>query len=362
MQFVKGVGPKFAAVLSGFGIDTVEDLLRHYPRRHLDFQNRSYIKALQPGQEVTIFGVIRTTNAHQLQNKNMSILTVTIGDGTGNLNITKFIGGRSNKYLLDRYKGQYPKGAQVLASGIAERDKYSNRMTLKNSEIEVLGFTSEAEEDVFDSATATIHAGRLVPVYPVTEGLSLRHLRNIIFNAIESYAKDIKDPLPEFLRKELNLYDLKSAYEQIHFPKDLDSFELARRRLVFDELFSIQLQLAQRRYKFDQSEGALQIVHKEGGLVDQLIQVLPFTLTGAQKRVFEDITRDLAKAKPMHRLVQGDVGSGKTVVALLACMIAIENGFQTVMMAPTEILAEQHFRQFQRLITPLGIALLSRAG
>jgi ATP-dependent DNA helicase RecG len=221
--------------------------------------------------------------------------------------------------------------------------------------VEVLGFTADAEEDEVDSATASLHAGRLVPVYPLTEGLSLKHLRNVIYNAIGGFAGDIVDPLPEPIRRQLELCDLGNAYEQIHFPRDMQSFEVARRRLVFDELFSIQLQLAQRRYKFDQTEGALKISCPEGGYVDQLLGSLPFTLTGAQKRVFGEISRDLALPKPMHRLVQGDVGSGKTIVALLAFMIAIENKYQGAMMAPTEILAEQHFRQFQRLITPLGL-------
>jgi len=355
VQYVKGVGPKFAVVLGNFGIHTVEDLLRHYPRRHLDFQNRSFIRQLQVGQEVTIFGTIRSVSAFQSRNKNISVLSITINDGTGSLTISKFIGGRSNKYLMDRYKAQYPKDAQVIASGLSERDKVTGRLTLKNAEVEVLGFTSEAEEDELDSATATLHAGRLVPVYPLTEGLSLKHLRNVIYNAIGGFAGDIEDHLPEAIRKELDLCDLPNAYEQIHFPRDMQSFETARRRLVFDELFAIQLHLAQRRYKFDQTEGALTISCPDGGYVDQLLGSLPFTLTGAQKRVFAEISRDLALPKPMHRLVQGDVGSGKTVVALLAFMIAIQNKYQCVMMAPTEILAEQHFRQFQRLITPLGL-------
>ena len=354
VQYVKGVGPKFAAVLDKLGIHTVEDLLRHYPRRHLDFQNRVFIRQLQPGQEVTVFGAIRSTSAYQSRNRNISILTVTITDGTGSLNLTRFIGGRSNKYLLDRYKDQFPKAANVIASGVAERDKYSGRMTLKNAEIEVLGFASDDDDDS-DSATASIHAGRLVPVYSLTEGLSLKHVRNVIYNAIESCGPDIKDHLSEEIKTRLALCDLRQAYEQIHFPRDQQSFQLARRRLVFDELFAIQLQMALRRHKFDKTEGALSISGKPGGSVEQLLHSLPFTLTDAQKRVFGEISHDLSCAKPMHRLVQGDVGSGKTVVALLACMIAVENNYQCVVMAPTEILAEQHFRLFQKLITPLGL-------
>jgi len=351
VQFVKGVGPKMATVLNRIDVFTVGDLLRHYPRRHLDFQNRLHIKDLEEDQEVSIFGTIRSVSAFQSKKRNISVLTVTIGDGTGVVGITRFVGGRSNKYLLDRYKAQYPKGAQVLASGIVERDKFSRKFQLKNAEVEVLGLLTETE----DPQPASLHAGRLVPVYPLTEGLSLRHLRTVIHNALDKYGDGIVDPLPEIIREKLGLMGLREALYTIHFPEDVESKDEARRRLVFDELFAIQLQLAHRRYRFDQTEGALALAHSDEGLVVDLRKSLPFELTGAQKRVFGEIARDLASTKPMHRLVQGDVGSGKTVVALMAFMVAIENNYQGAMMAPTEILAEQHYRQFQRLVTPLGL-------
>lgn len=353
VQFVKGVGPKLATVLNKLNITTVAELLRHYPRRHLDFQNRLLIRDLEEGQEVSIFGMIRSVGAFQSRNRNVSVLTVVISDNTGIITITKFVGGKSNKYLLDRYKQQYPKGAQVLASGVVERDPYKGNLTLKNSEVEILGLVSDGEED---QQTNSLHAGRLVPVYALTEGLSLRYLRNVMNNALESYAPHIVDPLPKSLRDELGLLELTAALRGIHFPDTVELKDAARRRLVFDELFGIQLQLAHRRYQFDQeNQNALALQVTEDGLVKQLIESLPFSLTGAQNRVFAEIARDLASLKPMHRLVQGDVGSGKTVVALLACLIAIDNNFQAAMMAPTEILAEQHFRQFQRLLTPLGL-------
>jgi len=353
VQWVKGVGPKLATVLNRMGIATVAQLLRHYPRRHLDFANRLLIKDLEEGQEVSIFGMIRSVGAFQSRNRNVSVMTVVITDNTGIITITKFVGGKSNKYLLDRYKQQYPKGAQVLASGVVERDQYKGNLTLKNAEVEILGLVSDGEED---QQSNSLHAGRLVPVYPLTEGLSLKYLRNIIHNALEAYSPHMSDPLPDQIRNTLDLIELTDAFRGIHFPDTVEVKDSARRRLVFDELFAIQLQLAHRRYKFDQqNDNALALKASEDGLVKQLLDVLPFKLTGAQERVFGEISRDLASSKPMHRLVQGDVGSGKTVVALLACLIAIENGFQAAMMAPTEILAEQHFRQFQRLLTPLGL-------
>ncbi len=378
VQLVKGVGPRLAQLLASLGITSVDQLLRHYPRRHLDFQNREFIKDLTVGTEVSIFGTIRSVGAFQAKRGNMSILSIVISDGTGSLLVTRFVGGKGNKYLLDRLKGQYPKGSQVLASGVVEIDDYSHKFKLKNAEVEILslaggdqlsagamsggsGFAqSQSEEDReagFEGVPQSIHAGRLVPVYALTEGLSLRHLRSIIHSAISTFGSGIEDLLPSQMRQSFDLIDLSEAFANIHFPADPDAQEKARRRLVFDELFAIQLQMAHRRYQYEQTEDALSIQYtaQPDGLVEQLRASLPFKLTGAQERIFQEIARDLASSKPMHRLVQGDVGSGKTVVALLALLVAIENGFQGAMMAPTEILAEQHYRQFQRLLTPLGL-------
>jgi ATP-dependent DNA helicase RecG len=350
IKFVKGIGPKMAEVFARIGLMTAWDLIRHYPRHHLDFQNRMMIKQLTVGEEVTVFGFIRSVGAFQSKRGNVSVLTIVISDGTGSLGISRFIGGRSNKYLLDRYKSQYPKGAQVIASGTVERDRFSGRLQLKGAEIEILSGSTGDEEEM-----ETLHTNRLVPVYPLTEGLGLRYLRGVIHNALEAFGDGIEDVVPEDVRVKYSLMPLKQALWEIHFPSDLETKDEARRRLVFDELFGVQLQLAQRRYQRAQTEGALPLPLKEDGLIRTFKQALPFTLTGAQERVFKEVARDLASSKPMHRLVQGDVGSGKTVVAAMASLIAIENGYQVAIMAPTEILAEQHFRQFQKWLTPLGL-------
>ena len=339
-----------AQLLEHLGIRTVADLLRHYPRRHLDFQNRLRIADLKPGQEVTVLGTIRSLGAFQARKGNVSVLSIAIADGSGSITITRFIGGKANKYLLDRYKAQYPKGAQVLASGVVELDRFSRRLKLKNAEIELLGELVDPESEL-----ETIHTGRLVPVYPLTEGLSLRYLRAIIHSALETWGDKLEDPLPPELRSKHELIDLAAALKHIHFPEEPESRDRAKRRLVFDELFAIQLQLAYRRHQFDLNDAGLTLGLASGGLVDRLRGILPFALTGAQERVFREIARDLASEKAMHRLVQGDVGSGKTVVALMAFLVAIENGYQGAMMAPTEILAEQHYRQFLQWLTPLGL-------
>jgi len=359
VQYVKGVGPRYKTMLSAIGINTVEDLLRHYPRRHIDFSDKVKISSLRPEQEVTIIGIIKSVSAFQSPKSKISILTVVITDGTGSIAITRFIGGKSNKFLLDRYKDQYPKGCQVMASGIVERDKHYNRYTLKNCELELLGFIDDEENRYLSQeekeSLRTLNTGRLVPVYPLTEGVSLRHLRLIIHNALEKYGQRIEDILPLAVKEKYSLIEEKMALKKIHFPEAMEEFIEARHRLVFDELFALQLTLAKRRHAFEQEEKALSLDTSKNDLVERLRQSLPFQLTAAQERVFKEIARDLASNKPMHRLVQGDVGSGKTVVALLSALIAIDNGFQVAMMAPTEILAEQHYNQCQRFIEPLGL-------
>lgn len=351
VKFVKGVGPKMSEVFQRLGIFTAGDLIRHYPRHHLDFQNRMLIRELRPGMEVTVFGIIRSTGAFQSKKGNVSILSIVIGDGTGSVLVSRFIGGRSNKYLLDRYKSQYPKGAQVLASGVVERDRYTSRLQLKNAELEILSELGDAQEEM-----GSLHTNRLVPVYPLTEGIGLRYLRGVIHNALEAFDSAIVDPIPEPVRLQNNLIGLKEALWGIHFPDDVEIKDEARKRLVFDELFGVQLQLAHRRYQHSLITKEVKF-DTENKYTQKLRGSLPFTLTGAQERVFKEIANDLASSKPMHRLVQGDVGSGKTVVAAMAALLAIgaEECYQVAVMAPTEILAEQHYRQFQKWLTPLGL-------
>ncbi len=348
VKFLKGVGPKMSELLARVDVHTIGDLLRHYPRQHLDFQNRLRIKEIEPGEDVTIIGNIRSVGAFQSKKGNVSIVTIVINDGSGSLTISKFIGGRSNKYLLDRYKDSFPKGARVLASGRAELDSYSNKLQLRNAEIELIGGDGDEDSD-------SIHAGRLVPVYPLTEGLSLRYLRSIIHTALEQYGPVLRDFLPDGIRTRYEMPALTAALWGIHFPQDLDSKEDARRRLVFDELFAAQLYLAIRRHRFQAATEALELPLGTGELLEKFRAHLPFTLTGAQERVFKEIAGDLAAPRPMHRLVQGDVGSGKTVVAAMSALVAIQNGYQVAVMAPTEILAEQHYRQFQKWMTALGL-------
>ncbi len=349
VQFVKGVGPRMAVILQEMGIHSVADLLRHYPRRHLDFQNQLKINQLRPNMQATVLGTIKSVSAFETRQRNLGILKIVINDITGSIIVNRFVGGQSKSQLLHRYKASLPVGAMVLASGLVEQDRFSRRLILKNAELEVISETQGTAE--IDS----LHAGRLVPIYPLTEGIGLRYLRQIIHNALNTYACHQVDPLPEKICSKYNLVDRYTALQGIHFPDSVESKDRALKRLIFDELFAVQLLLACRRHKVDEQEGALALSVHEGHFIDRFRASLPFKLTSAQERVFREIARDLSMERPMQRLLQGDVGSGKTVVAVMTILVALENGYQGALMAPTEILAEQHYRQFQQWLTPLGL-------
>lgn len=357
VQFVKGVGPKFGELLGKIGIETVWDLLYYFPRTHLDYKTRTRIRDLEDGQRVTIWGTIQRVEAfHPPSRPNMGIMTVQITDGTGRVS-ARWFQGKTTRAQIETFKKRFPVGAQILVSGEAKFDDYSGRVAFDRPEVEILGGTGETEGD-------SIHVGRIVPVYPLTEGLHLKALRKAMHAAVEAYCPQIPDPVPVSLLSRYGLIDRRNAIRHLHFPESMETLEAARTRLVFDELFTLQLGLAYRRAQVARQQEAIQLP-SHGELVSKLLATLPFELTNAQKRVFEEIRRDLAAPEAMNRLVQGDVGSGKTVVALLSLLVAVENGYQGALMAPTEILAEQHFRKFQEWLEPMGIPcalLLGRQG
>lgn len=347
VQFVKGVGPALGERLAKLGIHTVHELLRHFPRQHLDYQQRTRIRELQAGVSVTLWGTVRRVEAFSPPSRpNMSILSVTLADGSGSVTARWFL-GKSNRFQLEQYKRRYPLGSQVLMSGEAKYDSYQGRLFFDRPEIEVLGSGGEEDAD-------SLHVGRIVPVYPLTEGLNAKALRNAMHAALETFGPLVVDPLPAAMVRELELTDRREAYRGIHFPDTMEQKDQARHRLVFEELFWLQLGLGYRRAQAQQQLQSIALPAK-GELTQRLLEQLPFTLTGAQARVFDEIRSDLGSTQPMNRLVQGDVGSGKTVVALLSLLVAVENGYQGALMAPTEILAEQHFRKFSEWLKPLGL-------
>ncbi len=358
IKWIPGVGERLAIVLNKLGVFTVADILAHWPRQHLNFKERLPIRDLKVGAEATIVGLISKVNAFQSpRNPNLSILNAKVTDSTGSISLNRFVAGKSNKFLLEQYKKQFPLDSLVMVSGRVQADR-STRYQLSNFSLQVI------DEDG-NTAKESLEVGRMVPVYALTEGLHQSRLRKIIFNALEKFEDKIEETLPSELINEFKLISLKEATRQMHFPTDEESLELAKRRIIFEEFFSLQLPLA-IKYQQNQQEKigdtAREIKLSEEGPINSLLKLLPFELTGAQKRVFHEIMRDLGKDSPMNRLIQGDVGSGKTIVALLTMLVAVERGEQAAMMAPTEILAEQHFRKFQEFLSQIGIKVALLVG
>lgn len=336
VTYLPGVGPKNAERLAKLGLHTVRDLLYYYPRDHLDYARQVKICELTEGETVTLVATVKRCNLFTSpRNSKLSILELVVRDSTGQLTLTRFFPGNrySSRAWQEQQKRKYPAGATIAASGLAKRSKYG--MTLEDPEIEIL----EHSGDAIHSATI----GRLVPIYPLTEGVTADLIRRAIVPALTARSQ-LQDALPKGLREKYDLIDLQTAIANIHFPPDRDSLEQARHRLVFDEFFYLQLGLLQRRRAQQQAQISA-VLAPTGTLIDQFYANLPFQLTGAQQRVVNDILTDLQKTTPMNRLVQGDVGSGKTVVAVIAMLAAIQAGYQAALMAPTEVLAEQHYRK-----------------
>jgi ATP-dependent DNA helicase RecG len=345
---IKGIGEKISQNLYNNNIRTLKDLLYYYPIKHLDYSKKIFIKDCKEGENVTIFGkVIKVDCYYSPNNQNLIILTLTISDETGKIKANWFYFSKYNKYIQEVYKKRFPLNSQVIVSGKVKKDKRYNKFIMENPEIEII--------DKFESNNLNnIHTNRIIPIYPVIEGLNLKWLRKTIKIALDNFYNQIKDPIPDFIIKELSLMPLNKAIKEFHFPENIKMLELARYRLVFDELFYMQLGLL---YKRKQEEAYLEGTkfNIKSSYVDKFIKNLEFELTNAQKRVFKEICLDLISPKPMRRLLQGDVGSGKTIIALLSSLICIENGYQVGIMVPTEILAEQHYKKFKKWLSFMDI-------
>jgi ATP-dependent DNA helicase RecG len=306
------------------GVQTVRDLLMLFPRRHADYGDPVPISQLEFGREQTVRAAVFSAR-ERVMGFRMRSTEATIGDRTGMMQCVWF-----NQPWVAK---QLPVNAEIVVSGRVS--EYQGRPKFDNPEWELWS------EDL-------LHTGRLVPVYPLTAGLPNRTVRRVMREALDGYVERLADPLPEAIRVRLELLPLPQAVAQIHYPADHAALAAARKRLAFDELLPIQLTMLLRRRVFQKSAPAEPIA-MSASLERSFKESLPFTLTGAQERVLFDVLGDLRRPVPMSRLVQGDVGSGKTVIAAAALLAAIEGGRQAVMMAPTEILAEQHFRTLKQL-------------
>ena len=345
VMYLKGIGPKIAYILNKMGIYTVSDLLYYFPRKHVDYSTRTRIRDLEVGETTTIFGTIKSVEAFTTKN-NLGVVKVRINDGSGSINLN-FFSSKTNKYTLERMKAQFPRGAGIMVSGMVKLNSYDGMLTLDKPTYSIM------EDDILNPAN--INLARIVPIYPLSENLNIKTLRKAIFNTIQLFKPEIESVLPQYIMEKYNLLEKHDAIENIHFPKDKEMLDRARYTLVFEELFLIQLRLALLREENNKHLLSIPLEIKRDGLVMKFIHSLPFELTSAQKRAINEILNDLNSTKPMQRLLQGDVGSGKTMVAVLSALIAVGNGYQACIMAPTEVLAQQHFKNISRYLQGTGV-------
>jgi len=323
----------FARRLEKLEIKTFEDFLYHIPFRYDDYSLISKINKVQPGEVVTIQGIVSeiknefTKNFKRLQK-------AEIADGSGSIEVVWF-----NQPYLTKVIHQNDK---IALSG--KIDWFLRKIVMQSPEYEII------------TNSPAIHTGRLVPVYPETKGITSKWIRRQTHNLIKENKSQFTEYLPDSTITEHSLMAIDQAIEQIHFPQTLGNAEKSRQRLAFDELFLLQLSAMERKLNWNKNLTSNSYsINEFKDKIDKFLAKLPFTLTSAQKRVIEEIFKDLTRTKPMNRLLEGDVGSGKTVVSAIAMFLSFLNGFQSVLMAPTEILAQQHFETISKLLTPFKI-------
>jgi ATP-dependent DNA helicase RecG len=343
IQYVKGVGPKLAKLFEKKGILTVEDALYFLPRCYEDRSNLKKISELKAGRKETGFGEILLSGVAFYQNKKKRVFEVVVGDGSGTIALKWFHG--NERYLRERFK----KGRQLIFSGEVRWFNYQRE--IHHPDVEIVD--GDMEKDY-------LNFKRIVPIYSETEGLYQRTLRRLMKTILDGYADELSSPIPPEIVERQDLIDFSEAFRRVHFPPEgepIDGLNLQRsdghRRIIFDEFFFLELGMALKKKGVALETGIS--FRTEGTLSQRLLNQLDFKLTRAQERVLAEIKGDLEKPHPMNRLIQGDVGSGKTVVALLTCLYVVECGYQAAIMAPTEVLAEQHFLNLHRWVEPLGV-------
>ncbi|MBI4848233.1 MAG: ATP-dependent DNA helicase RecG [Nitrospirae bacterium] len=345
VQFLKGVGPARAKLLKRLGIETLEDMLFYFPWRYEDRTDLKKINELSYGKVETALCEVVSAEVVTTPKRRMKIFEITVTDKTGFLKSRWF-----NQPYLERY---FKKGQKVILCGMVKGNPYARfGLEMENPDFELVG-----DDDTF------IHTSRIVPVYKATEGISPKQIRTLMFNAATNYSSLIDDYLPAEVLDRNNLKPLQWAVKETHFPEEFtdvsvlnDASSPAHKRLAFDEFFLLELGLALLKKREVLEQGIS--FKAEDHLVNKFLDSLPFELTGAQKRVIAGIMSDMRRPLPMNRLVHGDVGCGKTVVALVSMLIAVENGYQACLMAPTELLAEQHFINIHKMIETLGLKVV----
>jgi len=326
---ISGITPRVAAKFAKLGVRTINDLLYFFPRRYIDYSQRKFIAELEEGKEQTVVATVWQATVVTFGNRPGT--EAIIGDETGNIRVVWF----NQPYLAKNF----PTNARVVVSGTV--GMFKGQKVFESPEWELL----KGEE--------LIHTGRLIPIYPLTQGLYPRQVRRWTKQAIDGYTWQLEDFLPSEIRARCQLLPLQEAIGQINYPDGQLMAERASDRLAFDELFLLQLGVLARKREWQEGQpgNAFRIYHE---VIDKFLDCLPFALTRAQERVLEEILADLKQPKAMSRLLQGEVGSGKTVVATIALLIAVANGYQGVLMAPTEVLAEQHFSSICDYLSKAG--------
>ena len=361
VQYVKGIGPRLAQVLATKGIETVDDLLHYLPFRYEDRINPRGIAELRAGEMATVIAEVRTSGL--FRTRRLPIFELTASQGRARLKCIWF----NATYLRDRFKP----GQMLALYGKVEKDRDGEGLQLVQPEFEIIG--DAAGEESVDAneqkVLQSLEVGRIVPIYETAgQGrLTPRWFRRIIHTALENLSPEAPDPIPEVVRRRLSLVSPREALWRVHWPdpgeslQDLQSCRTpAHVRLIFEELFFLELGLELKRQQQKAQTGVAFRLDEQAR--HAIKKILPFHPTSAQKRALKEIAADMEKASPMRRLLQGDVGSGKTIVAFEAAIIAMENGFQVALMAPTEILAQQHYFSARRILEPAGYKIVLLTG
>lgn len=370
VTYAKGVGPRIAEMLATKGIETVEDLLYYLPFRYEDRLNPRSLAELKPGEMASMVAEVRASML--FRTKRMPILEVVFGQGRNSLKALWFHG----TYLKDKFK---PGQLVALYGKVEANKKGRGNLQIIQPQYEILGEARTDQHGLLDTENIereadaklehSLEIGRIVPIYEsaAQQKLSSRWFRNVIYRTLQSLDQKIPDGIPASIRERQGLIDRRKSFDTVHFPPAGESFAdlqhartPAHRRLIFEELFFLEVGLELKRHRMRKQQGISFTL--DDRVRDALKRFLPFHPTNAQKRVLKDIASDMQSTSPMRRLLQGDVGSGKTIVALQAAVIAIENGHQAALMAPTEILATQHYLSARRLLEPLGYRIVLLTG
>ncbi len=329
VKYVKGVGPNRVVLLNKLGIYTLQDLITYYPRDYEDRSKPKLINEVQDGEEALIEGYVISKMLELKVRKNLVIYKLIIRDETGPCTITWY----NQPYLKKMFT-------------VGNKYSFYGKITKKNTRVEMTS-------PVYDSEQTNKNTGKIIPIYPSTYKMPQTTLRQVIENGLNEVEDELKETIPEYLRKEYNLLNINNAIRNIHFPQEFSDFKKARTRLVFEELLGMQLALLKLKNQYTQEKEGIKF--DENVKISTVINDLPFNLTKAQLRVLEEIDNNMESPKTMNRLLQGDVGSGKTIVSVIAAYKAVKSGYQAAVMAPTAILATQHLESFTEVLDKYGI-------